>query len=56
MKLKHENLIKLKEVVLIKGTLYLIFQYMENNIYLHYKNLKESNLKVPVNIIKAIVY
>ena len=29
MKLKHRNIIKLLEVILIKGSLYLVFEFME---------------------------
>jgi len=37
MKLKHVNIIKLLEVILIKGTLYLVFELMDNNLFDHYK-------------------
>ena len=56
MKLKHQNIIKMKEVQLVKGTLFLVFQYMENNIYLHQKKFKDKGSNLSEDEIRSIVY
>ena len=56
MKLKHQNIIKMKEVQLVKKTLYLVFQYMKNNIYLHQKNRIQKNCPLKENEIRSIIF
>ena len=46
MKLKHLNIIKLLEVILIKGTLYLVFELMSENLFDYYKKIKEEGKKL----------
>jgi len=49
MKLKHKNIIKLLEVILVKGTLYLVFEFMDSNLFDWYKKIKESGTKLTEN-------
>ena len=56
MKLKHKNIIKLLEVILIKGTLYLVFELMDINLFDHYKKSKEEGWKLDEKQIIHIVH
>lgn len=56
MKLKHVNIIKLLEVILIKGTLYLVFELMDNNLFDHYKKIKENGKKLDEKEIMTIIF
>ena len=42
-KLEHTNLIKLKEVILANSELYLVFDFVETNLYQVYTRAQESN-------------
>jgi len=46
----------MKEVQLVKGNLYLVFQYMDDNIYQLYKNKKQAGISLSEEEIKSIVY
>jgi protein kinase len=46
----------MKEVQLVKGTLYLVFQYMENNIYLHQKDCKDKGKSLSEDEIRNIIF
>jgi len=55
MKLKeHENIIKLKEIILDKDILYLIFEYMEMNL-LELLNSSQDQKKLTEDQIRAII-
>ena len=56
MKLKHTNIIKLLEVILIKGTLYLVFEFMEQNLFAWYKNYKSAGKKIHEREIRHIIF
>ncbi|KAL0217098.1 hypothetical protein RCL1_007581 [Eukaryota sp. TZLM3-RCL] len=60
-KLSHTNIIKLKEVIHQNDELFLVFEYMDCNLYEHIKNrtvpLSESKCKlVTYQLLKALAY
>jgi serine/threonine protein kinase len=55
-KLTHQNIIKLKEVLRVNDELYLVFEYLEQNLYQVYQNAKEKGKPFTENQIKSIVY
>lgn len=44
-KLNHNYIIKLKEVLLVSEELYMVFEYLEYNLYEVYSKMKEENKK-----------
>ncbi len=42
-KLNHGNIVKLEEVLLVSGELYMVFEYLEKNIYEIYSKMKEQH-------------
>jgi serine/threonine protein kinase len=54
--LKHENIVKLKELNLEKDTLYLVFEFMEKNLYDLMSVLIKKNRKFSEAQIKYIAY
>lgn len=40
-KLNHSNIIKLKEVLLVSDELYMVFEYLDYNLYEVYAKMKE---------------
>lgn len=53
-KLNHPNVIKLKEVLLVSDELYMVFEYLEYNLYEVYSRMKEKNTKFTEKEIKYI--
>jgi serine/threonine protein kinase len=51
-KLNHSNIIKLKEVLLVAEELYMVFEYLEYNLYEVYSKMKEENKKFTEKEIK----
>jgi len=43
-KLSHTNIVKLKEVIRVNNDLYLVFEYMQGNVYEMIKNAKSLGL------------
>lgn len=41
-KLNHQNIIKLKEVLLVAEELYMVFEYLDYNLYEVYSKMKEQ--------------
>lgn len=41
-KLNHPNIIKLKEVLLVSEELYMVFEYLDYNLYEVYAKMKEQ--------------
>lgn len=41
-KLNHSNIIKLKEVLLVSEELYMVFEYLDYNLYEVYSKMKEE--------------
>ena len=54
--LKHENIVKLKEVNMEKDKLFLIFEFMDKNLYDLMSVLIKKNKKLPESQIKYIIY
>ena len=44
-KLNHPNIIKLKEVLLVSEELYMVFGYLDYNLYEVYSKMKEEHKK-----------
>lgn len=44
-KLNHNYIIKLKEVLLVSEELYMVFEYLDYNLYEVYSKMKEENKK-----------
>ena len=56
-KLKHPNIIKLKEVFKLENELFLVFEYCEKNLFKFYtENFKNKKKKMPELKIKKIIY
>jgi serine/threonine protein kinase len=52
-KLSHKNIVKLKEVIRVKDDLYLIFEFMEKNVYQRIQHRTED---LPEKDVKIIIY
>lgn len=48
MKLKHQNIIKLHQVLKIKDELNLVFEYVDQNIYKMYQEQKKTVIELPL--------
>lgn len=56
-KLNHANIVKLKEVVKVNDELYLIFEYLETNLYQLYEDAKEKGPDgISEDAIRGIIY
>ena len=56
-KLKHPNIIKLKEVYKQENELHLVFDYCSSNLLKYYSiNFEQRNIPMPEHTIKQIVY
>ncbi len=56
-KMKHPNIIKLKEVFKLETELYLVFEYAMTNLYKFYTNeYKNHGKRIPETTIKSLVY
>lgn len=51
-KLNHPNIIKLKEVLLVSEELYMVFEYLDYNLYEVYSKMKEERKKFTEREIK----
>lgn len=51
-KLNHSNIIKLKEVLLVADELYMVFEYLDYNLYEVYSKMKEEGKKFTEKEIK----
>ena len=56
IKLNHPNIMLLKEVLKVKDELYLVFEYLIENLYQTYGNLKEKGKTFSEDQIKSLVY
>lgn len=57
MKLNHDNIIKLKEVLRVNDELYLVFEYLEENLFQCYQKMKEKREgRFSEKQIKSIIY
>jgi serine/threonine protein kinase len=54
-KLKHTNIIRLKEVVRAQDELHLVFEYLETNIYELYSALKAKGKHLDEPTIRSVV-
>ena len=54
--LKHDNIVKLKEMIRSEDKLYLVFEFMDNNLYDLIKDLKNKGKKFTENQIRYIMY
>ena len=52
----HENIIKLKEVIKVKDELFMVFEYLEQNLYQMYNNIKEKGGFMNESQIKSLIY
>ena len=50
--LRHPNIIKLKEVLLVSEELYMVFEYLDYNLYEVYSKMKEEHKKFTEREIK----
>jgi len=55
-KLNHQNVIKLKEVIKVSDDLYFVFEYLEQNIYQLYTEVRDKGKSLPESQIKNIIY
>lgn len=55
MKLKHHNIITLKEVLKEQNTLYLIFEFLEKDLLKEYMDYKSSGTQMSEDKIKNII-
>lgn len=56
-KLKHPNVIRLKEVFKLEQELFLVFEYARTNLFKLYNDeYKERGLAMPEHLIKSIIY
>lgn len=53
-KLNHPNIVKLKEVIRVNNDLYLVFEYMQQNVYELLKNNRTKGLTE--DQIKSVLY
>ena len=53
-KLNHPNIVKMKEVIRVNNDLYLVFEYMQGNVYEMLKN--ERIRGMPEDKIKSVLY
>lgn len=55
-KLIHDNIIKLKEVIRVKDELSFVFEYMDQNVYQLYTQMRDNGKTLSENQIKSVVY
>lgn len=55
-KLNHQNIIKLKEVIKVNDELYFVFEFLDQNLYQLYQQLREQGKRFPENQIRSIIY
>lgn len=55
-KLDSPNVIKLKEVLLVSDELYMVFEYLEYNLYEVYAKMKEKGSSFTETEIKSMIY
>ena len=53
-KLNHLNIVKMKEVIRVNNDLYLVFEYMQGNVYEMLKQNRTSGLSL--DQIKSVMY
>jgi len=55
-KLNHPNIIKLKEVIKVNDELYFVFEYLDQNLYQLYTQIRERGKNFTENQIRSIIY
>lgn len=55
-KLDNSNIVKLREVILANSELFLVFDYLECNLYQVYTRAKESSRTLTENEIRSIFF
>jgi len=55
-KLNHMNIIKLKEVIKKNDELYFVFEYLEQNLFQLYQQIKDHSETIPESQIRNIIY
>jgi len=55
-KLNHQNIIKLKEALKVKDELYFVFEYMEQNVYQLYTQMRDTGKSLDENQIRTIMH
>lgn len=54
-KLNHPNIVKLKEVLKVSEELFLVFEYMEGNLFHFYQDAKKARLRLPEPTVRSII-
>ena len=56
IKLSHQNIVLLKEVLRVKDELYLVFEYLSENLFQTYEAVQNRGKKFSERQIKSIIY
>jgi len=55
-KLNHANIIKLKEAIKVNDELHFVFEYLDENLYQVYNQMRETGKSFPESQIRSMVY
>ena len=55
-KIVHENVMKLKEVIKVEETLYLVFEYCDMNLFQYYQEVKDKGQIFTEDQIREVIY
>jgi len=55
-KLNHANIIKLKEAIKVNDELHFVFEYLDENLYQVYNQMRETGKNFPESQIRSMVY
>lgn len=55
-KLNHQNIVKLKEVIKVNDELSFVFEFLDQNIYQLYTQIRDQGKQMPENQIRSIIH